>query len=159
MRTSWTAPTRIWALRMIKSSAEAEVMREVCDHTCEAFRIGFEALRGGMTERERSPGSSSPRWRGGRTRGRASIGIRSGRLKYTMMNVPPFDKVMEPGDLIVVGGAHLRDYWCDMMRMAAIGEPTAEQQRFFDVDLAAQRAGMEAEARCDGRRRARPRWR
>jgi Xaa-Pro aminopeptidase len=134
----------IWALRMIKSTAEAEVMREVCDHTCEAFRVGFDALRGGMTERELAGIILAEMARLTNSRP-GFIGIRSGRLKYTMMNVPPFDKVMEPGDLIVVdGGAHLRDYWCDMMRMASIGEPTAEQQRFFDVDLAAQRAGMEA---------------
>ena len=62
-----------------------------------------------------------------------------------MMNVPPFDKPLEPGDVVVVdAGAKLHDYWCDMMRMASIGEPTDEQRRFFDADLAAQRAGMAA---------------
>ena len=134
----------VWALRMIKSPAEIDIMREVCDHTCEAFRVGFEAMRGGMTERELAgiifaEMASRTNFRPG------FIGIRSGRLKYTMMNVPPFDKPLEPGDLVVVdGGAIVRDYWCDMMRMASIGEPTVEQQRFFDVDLAAQKAGMEA---------------
>jgi Xaa-Pro aminopeptidase len=61
------------------------------------------------------------------------------------MNVPPFDKPMEPGDLVVVdGGAQRNDYWSDMMRMACIGEPSDEQRRLFDADLAAQRAGMAA---------------
>lgn len=134
----------IWALRMIKSAAEIEVMREVCHHTCEAFRVGFEAMRGGMTERELAgiifaEMSARTNYRPG------FIGIRSGPLKYTMMNVPPFDKPFEPGDLVVVdGGAIVKDYWCDMMRMASIGEPSEEQRRFFDVDLAAQKAGMAA---------------
>jgi Xaa-Pro aminopeptidase len=134
----------IWALRMIKSPAEIEVLRQVCAHTCDAFQVGFEALRGGMTERELAGIMFAEM--AARTRFRPGfIGIRSGRLKYTMMNVPPFDKVMEPGDLVVVdGGAILKDYWCDMMRMASIGEPSSEQRRFFDVDLAAQRAGMAA---------------
>jgi Xaa-Pro aminopeptidase len=134
----------IWALRMIKSPAEIEVLREVCAHTCDAFQVGFEALCGGMTERELAGIMFAEM--AARTRFRPGfIGIRSGRLKYTMMNVPPFDKVMEPGDLVVVdGGAILKDYWCDMMRMASIGEPSPEQRRFFDVDLAAQRAGMAA---------------
>jgi Xaa-Pro dipeptidase len=134
----------VWALRMIKSPAEIEVLREVCAHTCDAFQVGFEALHGGMTERELAGVIFAEM--AFRTRFRPGfIGIRSGRLKYTMMNVPPFDKPMEPGDLVVVdGGAVLKDYWCDMMRMASIGDPSEEQRRFFDVDLAAQRAGMEA---------------
>ena len=134
----------VWALRMIKSPAEIEVMREVCEHTCQAFAVGFEAMRGGMTERQLAgiilaEMASRTNFRPG------FIGIRSGPLKYTMMNVPPFDKPLEPGDLVVVdGGAIVKDYWCDMMRMASIGEPTPEQRRFFDVDLAAQRAGLAA---------------
>lgn len=134
----------VWALRMIKSPAEIEVMREVCEHTCEAFRVGFEAMRAGMTERELAgillaEMSARTNYRPG------FIGIRSGKLKYTMMNVPPFEKPLDPGDMVVVdGGAVLKDYWCDMMRMASIGEPTAEQRHFFDVDLAAQKAGIAA---------------
>jgi Xaa-Pro dipeptidase len=134
----------IWALRMIKSQPEIDVMREVCEHTCEAFRVGFEAMRGGMTERELAgiifaEMASRTNFRPG------FLGIRSGKLKYSMMNVPPFDKPLEPGDLVVVdGGAIVKDYWSDMMRMASIGEPTPEQRRFFEIDLAAQRAGMEA---------------
>jgi len=134
----------IWALRMIKSPAEIEVIREVCGHTCDAFTVGFEAMRGGMTERELAGIIfAEMALRTGFRPG--FLGIRSGKLKYTMMNVPPFDKPLEPGDLVVVdGGAIVKDYWCDMMRMASIGEPSAEQRRFFDVDLAAQRAGMAA---------------
>jgi Xaa-Pro dipeptidase len=134
----------IWALRMIKSPAEIEVMREVCAHTCEAFRVGFEAMRGGMTERELAgiifaEMASRTNFRPG------FVGIRSGTLKYGMMNVPPFDKTLDLGDLVVVdGGAIVKDYWGDMMRMASIGEPSLEQRRFFDVDLDAQRAGMRA---------------
>ena len=114
-RASWPGAVvdgldAIWALRMIKSSAEAEVMREVCDHTCEAFRIGFEALRGGMTERE--PRRDHPRRDGDMDELAAGLHRHPlRRLKYTMMNVPPFDKVMEPGDLIVVDGGAFRHYF------------------------------------------------
>lgn len=134
----------IWALRMVKSPAEIQVMREVCDHTCEAFRVGFEAMRGGMTERELAGIIFAEM--AARTNYRPGfLGIRSGKVKYTMMNVPPFEKPFQPGDLVVVdGGAIVKDYWCDMMRMASIGEPSPAQRRFFDVDLAAQRAGMAA---------------
>ena len=133
----------IWAVRMIKSEAEIKVMRRVCTATCAAFQVGFDAMRGGMTERELASIILAEMTR--QTTYRAGfIGIRSGPLKYTMMNVPPFErKVLEPGDLVVVdGGAVFRDYWGDMMRMASIGEPTPDQRRFFEADLAAQRAGM-----------------
>ncbi len=133
----------IWELRMIKSPAEIEVMRKVCQDTCDAYQVGFEAMRGGMTERQLAGILMAEMAR--RTNYRPGfVGIRSGKLKYTMMNVPPFEsKRLEPGDLVVVdAGATFRDYWCDMMRMASIGEPSSEARRFFDVDLAAQRAGM-----------------
>ncbi len=135
----------IWELRMIKSPAEVEVMRRVCQDTCDAYQVAFSAIHGGMTERElagilMAEMARLTNYRPG------FVGIRSGRLKYTMMNVPPFEtKRLEPGDLVVVdGGATFRDYWCDMMRMASIGQPSAQARRFFDVDLAAQRAGMAA---------------
>jgi len=138
------AAPAVWALRMIKSPAEIEVLRQVCQDTCDAFEVGFEALQAGMTERELA-GLIYAEMARRTTFKPGFIGIRSGRLKYGMMNVPPFDKPIEPGDLVVVdGGAQLKDYWCDMMRMACIGEPTAEQRRLFDADLAAQRAGMAA---------------
>ncbi len=134
----------IWELRSIKSPAEIEVMRRVCMDTCDAFKVAFEAICGGITERELAGIILAEFAR--RTNFRPGfIGIRSGKLKYTMMNVPPFDKRLEPGDLVVVdGGATYKDYWCDMMRMASIGEPTPAAKRFFEIDLEAQRAGMAA---------------
>lgn len=138
------AAEAIWELRMIKSPAEIDAMKRVCNDTCDAFTVAFGAIHGGMTERDLAGIILTEFAR--RTRYRPGfIGIRSGKLKYTMMNVPPFDKKLEPGDLVVVdGGATYKDYWCDMMRMASIGEPTSEARHFFDVDLAAQRAGMAA---------------
>lgn len=137
------AAEAIWELRMIKSPAEIAVMRKVCIDTCAAYETAFNAMHGGMTERELAgvilaEFARLTNFRPG------FVGIRSGRLKYGMMNVPPFEnKKLEKGDLVVVdAGATYRDYWCDMMRMASIGEPDKEAQRFFEVDLAAQRAGM-----------------
>lgn len=137
------AAEAIWELRMIKSGAEIEVMRKVCMDTCIGYETAFAAMRGGMTERELA-GILLSEFARLTTFRPGFVGIRSGKLKYGMMNVPPFEnKRLEPGDLVVVdAGATYRDYWCDMMRMASIGEPEAEAKRFFDVDLEAQRAGM-----------------
>ncbi len=70
--------------------------------------------------------------------------VRSGELKYGMVNVEPFEKILNPGDLVVVDvGANYKYYWSDFMRMGSIGEPSAEQRRFFEADLASQQAGID----------------
>lgn len=138
------ASSLLWDLRMIKSPREIDIMRAVCGATCKAYEVGFAAAREGMTERELAGVMMAEMARLTNYRP-GFIGIRSGLLKYPMINVPPFDKPMEKGDLVVVdSGATLCDYWCDMMRMLCIGKPTDEQRRFFEVDLEAQSAGVAA---------------
>jgi Xaa-Pro aminopeptidase len=133
----------IWDLRTIKSDREVEALRKACDATTKAFERGFTSAYPGMTERELAgiimaevalqteelPGFMM---------------IRSGELKYGMVNVEPFEKPMDPGDLVVVDvGANYKHYWSDFMRMASIGEPTSEQRRFFEANLEAQQAGVD----------------
>ncbi len=131
----------LWKVRMIKSPAEVEAIRQACAATSRAFATGFKAIREGMTERQLAGilfgELASTNHRPG------FVMIRSGRLKYRMINVEPFDKPMVRGDLVVVDlGATYKDYWSDFMRMASIGTPTKEQRAFFDCDLAAQKAGV-----------------
>ena len=133
----------IWDLRIIKSTREVEALRKVCEATTRGFEKGFSALKPGMTERqlgaiimselalqtEELPGFMM---------------IRSGQMKYGMVNVEPFEKPMVPGELVVVDvGANYKHYWSDFMRMASIGNPSSEQKRFFNADLASQKAGVE----------------
>ncbi|HVU14109.1 MAG TPA: Xaa-Pro peptidase family protein [Phototrophicaceae bacterium] len=134
----------LWDLRIIKSPREVEMMRKVCDATDKAFARGFKALFAGMTEREL----------GGEIMAELStqtnelpgfIMVRSGEMKYGMVNVSPFEKPMQPGELVVVDvGGNFNYYWSDFMRMASIGEPSAEQKRFFAAELASQQAGVDA---------------
>ncbi len=132
----------MWDLRMIKSPREIDSLRKACHATTKAFEKGFNAIRPGMTEREL----------GGIIMSEVAlqteelpgfIMIRSGEMKYGMVNVAPFEKPMEPGDLVVVDvGANYNYYWSDFMRMASIGEPNAEQKRFFAAEIASQKAGV-----------------
>ncbi len=132
----------LWDLRMIKSDREVEALRMACEATTKAFERGFSSIRPGMTERalaavimselaiqtQELPGF---------------LMVRSGPEKYGMVNVEPFDKPMNPGELVVVDvGANYKHYWSDFMRMACIGEPTSDQRRLFEADLAAQQAGV-----------------
>jgi len=133
----------LWDLRMVKSPLEVEMLRKACDATTRAFERGFGEMRAGMTERELGAIIMSelalqtqelPGF----------IMVRSGQMKYGMVNVAPFEKPLEKGDLVVVDvGANYNYYWSDFMRMGSIGEPNAEQQRFFAAELAAQTAGVD----------------
>lgn len=132
----------MWDLRMIKSPREIAMLRKACDATTRAFERGFGALCPGMTERELGAIVMSelalqtqelPGF----------VMVRSGQMKYGMVNVEPFEKPIRPGDLVVLDvGANYNYYWSDFMRMACLGQPTAEQRRFFDADLASQKAGV-----------------
>ena len=134
----------LWNVRMIKSAREIDALRKVCDATTKAFEDGFAVLYDGMSEREIA-GVMFARMAAETNDRPGFVMVRSGRRKYPMMNVLPFDKPMNRGDLIVVdAGAVYRDYWADFMRMACIGEPTAEQRRFFDATLESQQAGVDA---------------
>lgn len=133
----------IWQVRTIKSQAELAAIRQACEATSRAFAAGFKAIRKGMTERELAGilfrELAATNYKPG------FVMIRSGRLKYRMINVEPFDKPLEPGDLVIVDlGATYKDYWSDFMRMASIGNPTEDQRAFFECDLAAQKAGVAA---------------
>ncbi len=137
------ASEAIWRVRMVKSPAEVTCIRQACDATSRAFQVAFSAIQEGMSERDLAGimfrELAATHYRPG------FVMVRSGRLKYRMINVEPFDKPLERGDLVVVdAGATYKDYWADFMRMASIGEPTADQRAFFECDLAAQQAGVAA---------------
>lgn len=137
------ASNLIWDLRMVKSDLEVAALRKACDATNKAFEKGFSSIYPGMTERELAANIMAelalqtqelPGF----------LMVRSGKLKYGMINVSPFEKPMQPGDLVVVDvGANYNYYWSDFMRMASIGEPTAEQRRFFEAEIASQQAGVD----------------
>jgi Xaa-Pro aminopeptidase len=136
------AAEALWKVRMIKSPAEVECIRRACSATSHAFRAALSSAHEGMTERQlagimfREMAISDYR--------PGFVMVRSGQLKYRMINVEAFMKPLERGDLVIVdAGATYRDYWTDFMRMGCVGEPTAEQRRFFDCELAAQQAGVD----------------
>lgn len=132
----------LWQLRMIKSTHEANALRKACSATTEAFKSGFDAIRSRMTEKELA-GVMFARMAQETNERPGFLMIRSGLRKYGMVNVEPFHKPLEKGDLVVVdAGAKYKDYWCDFMRMASIGNPTPEQRRFFDAELESQQAGV-----------------
>jgi Xaa-Pro aminopeptidase len=133
----------LWDLRLIKSEREIDAMRKVAAATTAAFETGFAAMYAGMTERELA-GIMFARMAQETGERPVFMMVRSGPRKYAMVNVKPFDKPMVKGELVVVdAGARYKTYSSDFMRMASIGEPTADQRRFFDAELEAQQAGVD----------------
>lgn len=133
----------LWKLRMIKSPREIECLRAASAATTAAFEAGFGELHAGMSEKQLA-GIMFARMAQETNERPGFLMVRSGLRKYPMMNVLPFDKPMNPGDLVVVdAGAVYKGYWSDFMRMACIGGPSSEQGRFFDAVYEAQRAGVE----------------
>jgi Xaa-Pro dipeptidase len=134
----------IWRTRAIKSENEAEALRRVCAATDRAFEECFAAMREGMSEREIA-GMMYARMARETGEQPEFMMVRSGKLKYGMSNVPPFDKKIEKGDLVVVdAGARYKNYVSDFMRMASVGQPSKDQRYMFDADLEAQIAGVDA---------------
>jgi Xaa-Pro aminopeptidase len=133
----------LWELRKIKSPLEIEAMRKVAAATSAAFESGFAAMYEGMTERELA-GIMFARMAQETGEKPVFMMVRSGPSKYAMVNVKPFDKTLNRGELVVVdAGARYKTYSSDFMRMASIGEPSSEQRRFFDAELEAQQAGVD----------------
>ncbi len=133
----------LWELRKIKSPLEIEAMRRVAAATTAAFESGFAALHEGMTERELA-GIMFARMAQETNEKPVFMMVRSGPSKYAMVNVKPFDKTLNKGELVIVdAGARYKTYSSDFMRMASIGEPSAEQRRYFDAELEAQQAGVD----------------
>jgi Xaa-Pro dipeptidase len=134
----------IWRTRAIKSDLEAEALRRVCAATDRAFEECFAALHEGMSEREIA-GLMFARMAKETGEQPEFMMVRSGKTKYGMSNVPPFDKAIEKGDLVVIdAGARYKNYVSDFMRMACVGQPSKDQRYMFDADLESQIAGVEA---------------
>ena len=131
-------------LRASKDEGELALMRRAQEITDEAFKAILSFIRPGMTEREIAA-----------------------RLVYEMMSrggeKVSFDPIVAagpngsrphavPGDLMVDTGMFITmDFGCkvegycsDMTRTVAMGRPTAEMERVYQVVLEAQQAGINA---------------
>lgn len=135
-------------VRMLKSPAEVEVMREGCRISCEGVRAGWEALKVGISEREILSAIGAKMFQLGAelsTQKACFFGIMAGE-RLELSNAVGTDKVrMAPGDMVMVdGGANYRGYLTDFIRQASIGPIKAEQQKWFDISVEANKRTVEA---------------
>lgn len=122
----------IWDVRCVKSSAEIARMRKAASISVKGVKAGFEALKPGMTEKQVMDVMSSVMFAEGASELRFAALYAGPRAMWA--DGLPTDYVIQPGDLIQFdGGCVYEGYWCDFKRMAALGKPRPEQQRFYDL--------------------------
>jgi len=147
----------IWRLRMVKSAAELEYIRQADRINGEAHRLAFERLRPGDSEVDVA-----------RIYGMAMIECGAVRPPYgqilivseaksravghrSRMMGPLEQFTLEPGDLLFVdSGVVVEGYWGEFNRMGVVGEATADKVRHHDAIRTIIRRAM-AEALVPGR--------
>lgn len=133
-------------LRLVKDGGEVariEAAALVADHALAAIR---PMLADGPTERDVAIDlDATMRRLGAEDRSFETI-VGSGP-NGAMPHARPTDRIIGPGDLVVIDFGALVDGYCsDMTRTVVVGEATATQRRMLDVVRAAQQAGVDAVA-------------
>jgi len=122
-----------WELRMVKSPAELECMKEATRITC----CGYEALisnaRKGMTEKEMQMIVASEMMSQGCEQ-EYFLSIGAGPERYSIMNPLPTDYAVKDGDLVLMDwGAVVNGYWSDLTRVFAIGSINERQMELYNA--------------------------
>lgn len=131
------------SLRSVKDAEELAAMREAVKIIEEALQVAISQVRVGMTERELAAiweqaivdRGSSPTFPS-----IVASGPNSANPHHTNT-----DRKLQAGDLIVMdGGAFYNGYQSDITRTIALGEPSAEARRIYELVKAANAAGRAA---------------
>ena len=135
----------LWPVRAIKSSEEIRRLREASRISCLGVRAGFEALHSGATEREiANVMSAAMHLNGGSEVRFLSLYAGPDRALWAD-SIPRREMSIGPGALVQFdGGCTYDGYFCDFKRMAALGEPTSDQRRFYEIARASEQAAIDA---------------
>jgi len=131
------------ALRMTKDADELAAMRTAVRIVEDALHGAVAQIRAGMTERE-----LADIWEGAMRA--AGSGPSFGTIVASGPNAANphhsnTNRAFQPGDLIIMdGGAWFDGYASDITRTIALGEPSPEARRIYDLVLAANAAGRAA---------------
>lgn len=136
------AAPAIWTLRLRKSAAEIDALREACRVTDIALARFFAGLHAGMTERDMA------RWLGQLLLAEGAdaidwIMMTSGQGNYHRTFGIPRDRRLEPGDMVWLDvSAIVNGYKSDYGRAAILGGPTPRQVELQEIVHAATMAGV-----------------
>lgn len=127
-----------WSLRIIKSSAEIELMRQSAAVTSAAFAAAFAVARPGMTDAQVCQVCAETMVKRGAERP-GFILVTSGQENYRVLSGKPTARKLDPGDMIWIDmGAVVNGYWSDFCRAAYFGKATKNledgQKLILDVN-------------------------
>ena len=137
------ASDAVWNVRRIKSRVEIDRLRTASRISAVGVKAGLEALRPGMTEKQVVDIMTSVMCAEGASEQRFNALYAGPRAMWA--DGMPTDYVLCKGDLVQFdGGCVYEGYWCDFKRMAAIGEPRADQRSHFELAKAGFEAAVDA---------------
>ena len=129
-------------LRASKDEEEQAVMHKAQQITDETFKAILSYIRPGMTEREIAARIVYELIRRGGEKVSFDPIVASGP-NGSRPHAVPGDTVLEPGVFITMDfGCKVEGYCSDMTRTVALGAPTEEMERVYEVVRAAQKAGI-----------------
>ena len=125
-------------LRGIKSTREIAMLRRACEISCLGVEAGWRSLREGMSEKELAAVMISTMIQEGAEPMKTFLCVNAGPQRYQIVNSPPSDYRLKRGDFVMIdGGAAYNGYVTDFIRQACLGQPTPQQQEWFDIAKAA----------------------
>jgi len=137
----------VWPVRGIKSDEEVRRLRESVRITCLGIRAGFEAIRDGTSEREIASIMSAEMHARGGSEIRSLILYAGPDRALWADSTPRREVIIRPGSLIQFdGGCTYDGYYTDIKRFASLGQPTADQGRYYDLARASQEAAIDTVA-------------
>ena len=131
-------------VRLIKSTAEIEKIKHICQLTSQGFKDLNHLLKAGESERE-----NCKRFK----QHLLSLGVDdtpymvagSGKDGYSSIIMGPEDKIIEEGDLFIIDtGSVFDSYFCDFDRNYAFGFICDEAKKAYQVAFDATDAGFNA---------------
>ena len=130
-------------LRLIKTPQEIKILKEAADIADAAFKHIIEYLRPGLTELEVSNELEFFMRKAGATSSSFDIIVASGARSALPHGVAT-DKIIEHGDFVTMDyGALYNGYISDITRTVAVGEPSEELKKIYDITLESQMYAME----------------
>jgi len=123
-------------MRATKSPREIEVMRRACHVGDEAARAAMNAVRPGVSEFDLAAEAYHAMFRAGAEHSAFALSLCAGP-RAGFKHMAPTGNRVQAGDMVYidVGGRYM-GYYSDISRQRVCGEPTPEQRRFMETQIA-----------------------
>lgn len=133
-------------LREVKDEGELALIREACRITGDAFERILPKIKEGMTEKEIALMLDFDMMSHGASKSSFSTIVAAG-ANGSLPHAVPGGYRLRRGDMITMDfGARYGNYCADMTRTVALGQPSDEMKRVYQVVLEAQKMAQDAVA-------------